>query len=72
MIFIFWVPWDEEVIAITKEVEALGVPMILAADSAQVAAHAAGLGLLTAEDVTAVQHAIETEVANPLEKFLDK
>ena len=61
---------DAEVIAIAQTLEAQGIPMILASDSAKVAAHAAGLGLLSAADVLAIQHAIDKETENPLESYL--
>ena len=61
---------DAEVVAIAQAVESQGIPMILAADSTTVAAHAAGLGLLSAAEVAAVQHAIDKETANTLEAYL--
>jgi phosphatidate phosphatase APP1 len=49
-----------EVGGLVRRAAAVGVPMVMVEDSVQIARHAAGLGLVTDADVTAVQRAMPT------------
>lgn len=52
---------DEEVHAIARQVERMGVPMFLAEDTAEAAARAADLDLITDDAVEAVRRAMQRE-----------